>query len=423
MTTVEQSYSPRSVRQLYPRLAILAAGLFVVGTNGFVIAGLLPQIAGTLGVTPTAVSYSITIYAVIVAVASPAVAIVLTRVSRTTLMSLGLVLVAVGILIAAASPTLAVFTLGRIVAAFGGAALVPPATAAAASLASPERRGRAIAVVGVGFTAATAFGAPLGTALAAGGNWRVPLFGLAGLAALTAGAVALFVRRVPLGAPVSARQRFAILRDPRILFALIATLLVVSSFNVGYIFSSAITADATGDSGAVLALLLLIFGVAGIGGNVAAGPLTDRFGNRPIAFIVLALLFVSMLALTFVSHSLTGTAIVFGVWGLTANAISLPIQHRLVAVNPATAGVALSWYSTALYAGIALAPPLGAAALGLGQATLIPVFASVVIVLSLIALVLGYVNRRSTHVDAPGGAPARSPFRVRTARTDGSRTN
>jgi DHA1 family inner membrane transport protein len=402
MTSLDQPHSAR----LYPRLAILAVGLFIVGTNGFMIAGLLPQIASTLGVTASAVSYSITIYAIVVAVASPAVAILLPRISRTTLMSLGLVLVSIGTVIAAVAPNLDVFTLGRVVAALGGAALVPPATATAAALASPERRGRAIAFVAVGFTAALAFGAPLGTAIASVGGWRIPLFGLAGLAALTAVAVAVFVRHIPIGAPVSARQRFAILRDPRILLALIATLLVVSSFNVVYIFSAAVTDVATGGSASLLALLLLIFGVAGIGGNTAAGPLTDRFGNRPVAVATLGLLFVSLLALTLVAHSLLGTAIVFAVWGVSSNAISLPVQHRLVQVNPATAGVALSWFSTALYAGIALAPPLGAAALGLGHPQLVPLFGSVVVVLSMVAFLLGYVRRRSeTRLIAPELAP------------------
>jgi len=279
MTTVEQSYAHR----LYPRLAVLAIGLFIVGTNGFVIAGLLPNIAKSLGVQASDVSYSITYYAIIVAVASPAMSILLPRLSRTTLMSLGLVLITIGTVIAASAPTLLVFTLGRVVAALGGAALVPPATATAAILATPEKRGRAIAFVAVGFTAATAFGAPLGTALAGVGGWRAPLYGVAGLAALTAVAVALFVRHIPLGDPISARRRFAVLRDRRIILALVATLLVVAGFNVVYIFSSAVVAPATDGSSSLLALLLLIFGVAGIAGNVVAGPLTDRFGNRPVA--------------------------------------------------------------------------------------------------------------------------------------------
>jgi len=71
------------------------------------------------------------------------ISITMSRVSRATLMAAGLLLVAAGTVIAASAPTLEVFTLGRVVAAFGGAALVPTATAAAAMMASPERRGRA----------------------------------------------------------------------------------------------------------------------------------------------------------------------------------------------------------------------------------------------------------------------------------------
>jgi MFS transporter, DHA1 family, inner membrane transport protein len=390
MTTVEQSYPHR----LYPRLAILAVGLFITGTNGFLIAGLLPSIAKSLHVHASDVSYSITYYAVVVAVASPLVSILLPRVSRTTLMSLGLVLILVGTVIAAGAPTLPIFTLGRVVAALGGAALVPPATATAAILASPERRGRAIAFVAVGFTAAVAFGAPLGTAIAGIGGWRLPLFALAGLAGLTAVALAIFVRSIPLGTPVSARRRFGILRDPRILLVLITTLLAVGGFNIVYIFSSAVTADATGGSTSLLAFLLLVFGVAGIGGNSAAGPLTDRFGNRAVAIAVFVLLVGSLVAIAFVSHSLVAIAIVFAVWGVSANAVSLPVQHRLVEVDPETAGVSLSWFSTALYAGIAIAPPLGALALGLGGSDLVPIFGAAAAALALAAFLVGSAARR-----------------------------
>jgi MFS transporter, DHA1 family, inner membrane transport protein len=394
MTTVEQSYPHR----LYPRLAILAVGLFITGTNGFLIAGLLPSIARTLHVHASDVSYSITYYAVVVAVAAPVVSILLPRMSRTTLMSLGLVLILIGTVVAAAAPTLLIFTLGRVIAALGGAALVPPATATAAILAAAEKRGRAIAFVAVGFTAAVAFGAPLGTAIASVGGWRLPLFALAALAGLTAIAVAVFVRHIPLGAPVSARRRFEILRDPRTLLALVTTVLVVAGFNVVYIFSSAVTATATGGSSSLLAFLLLVFGVAGIGGNSAAGPLTDRFGNRVVAIAVLSLLIVSLIAIAFAATSLLAIAIVFVFWGVSSNAVSLPVQHRLVEIDPATAGISLSWFSTALYAGIAVAPPLGALALRLGGAELVPIFGAGAAALAMIAFLVGSLVRQPTAV-------------------------
>lgn len=395
MTTVEQSYLPS---RLYPRLAILAVGLFVVATNAFVIAGLLPTIAASLGVGASDVSYSITYYSVVVAVVAPVVSIVFARISRTTLMAVGLVLVAIGTVIAAAAPDLLVFTLGRIVAAFGGAALVPAATAAAASLAPVAHRGRAIAFVGVGFTASTAFGAPLGTAIAAGGDWRLPLFGLAGLALLTALAVALAVRHIPLGAAVSARRRFAVLANPKLVLTLLATLLVIAGFNVVYIFSSAVVVGATGGSSSLLATLLLVFGVAGIGGTILAGRMTDRFGSRATGTAFLAVLLVVVAAMPLVSSMFAATAVVFAIWGVSANGAPLAFQHRLVEIDPATSGVALSWYSTAMYVGIAIAPPLGAAAIGLGNPQLVPVFGAIAVALALVAHLIGSAVRGTATV-------------------------
>jgi DHA1 family inner membrane transport protein len=390
MTSIEQSYAPR----LYPKLAVLAVGLFVVATNGFMIAGILPSIAETLGVHASDVSYSITWYSITVAVAAPVISIVFPRMSRTTLMAGGLVLVAAGTLLAAVAPTLLVFTLGRVLAGLGGAALVPAATAAAAALAPVAQRGRAIAFVAVGFTASTAFGAPLGTAIAAAGGWRLPLFGLAALAALVALAVALFVRGIPVGAAISVGRRFAVLGNRRIVLTLIATLLGVAGFNIVYIFSSSVTAQATGGNGSLLAGLLLVFGVAGIAGNLLAGRLTDRYGNRRTAAVAFGVQVLVMVALPFVATSLVGTGILFAIWGISANASLLPVQHRLIEIDPATSGVALSWYSTALYAGIAIAPLAGAAALHAGGGELVPLFGAVAAALGLLAFQLGWARGR-----------------------------
>ena len=389
MTSIEQSYAPR----LYPKLAILALGLFAVATNGFMIAGILPSIAETLGVHASDVSYSITWYSITVAIAAPLISILFPRMSRTTLMASGLLLVAVGTLVAALAPTLLVFTLGRVVAGLGGAALVPAATAAAAALAPVERRGRAIAFVAIGFTASTAFGAPLGTAIAAAGGWRLPLFGLAALAALVAVAVAFFVRGIPLGAAVSVAGRFAVLANRRIVLTLVATLLGVAGFNIVYIFSSAVTQQATGGNGGLLAGLLLVFGISGIAGNILAGRLTDRFGNRRTAAVAFGAQIIIMIALPFVATSLVGTGILFALWGISANASLLPVQHRLIEIDPATSGVALSWYSTALYAGISIAPLLGAAALHIGGGELVPLFGATAAALGLLAFQLGWLRR------------------------------
>ncbi|MCU1420698.1 MAG: hypothetical protein JWN36_349, partial [Microbacteriaceae bacterium] len=232
------------------------------------------------------------------------------------------------------------------------------------------------------------------------GGWRVPLFALAVLAALTAGAVALFVRGVPLAPPVSVRRRFGVLRDSRVLLALAATLLVIGAFNVVYIFSSVVVAPATHGDGGVLAVLLLVFGLSGVAGNAIAGPLTDRIGSRRSAIIFLGGQIIVLALVPLAVNTFAAIAVLFVVWGIAANGASLPIQHRLIAIDPATAGVALSWYSTAMYAGIALAPVLGAAVIGVGEVELVPVLGAVVTAVALLAFLLGWVRRASVETVA-----------------------
>ncbi|MCF4120342.1 MFS transporter [Antribacter sp. KLBMP9083] len=390
MTIVEQSYAARTG---YVRLGILAAALFVVGTNAFVIAGVLPQIAADLGVTSGAVSYSITWYAVVVAVASPVVSVVFARTSRTTLMATGLVLIAVGTFLAVAAPTLVWFMAGRVVAALGGAGLVPTATAAAPALVPPEQRGRALAVVGLGFTMATALGSPLGTALADVGGWRLALAALAAVATVLALVVGLTVRGLPTAVATGLSARLAVLRDGRIALALGATLLLFAAFNVVYLFSSAVTQGATHGDGTALAALLLVYGAGGIVGTWLGGHLTDRIGSRTTAVGALLVEVVVLAALVPADGSLAATAVAFAVWGAVTYVALVAVQHRLADVDPASAGIALSWYSTVMYVGIALAPVVGARALTLGPGA-VDMTGAVLAAGALVVFRLGFARRR-----------------------------
>ncbi len=388
MTIIEQSY-----RRTTPAFAVLALGLFVVGTNAFVIAGLLPEIAATLHTSAGAVSVSITTYSLVVAIAAPAVSILLPRVPRSALMAVGLAVFAVGTAVAAVAPDLGWFIAGRTFSGIGGAALVPTATAAAASLAAPEKRGRALALVGAGFTLATAVGSPLGTALGGVAGWRFALWCVVGLGVVLAALIPVFVRNVPLAPPASLKRRLAVLANLRVLALLATTVFMIAGFNIVYIFSAAVTRASTGGTGPLLAALLLAYGVAGVVGNVVAGPLTDRFGSRRIATYALLGQVVALAVLPFVEASFAASAVVFALWGVTAFAMAIPVQHRLVHLDPESSALALSWYSTAMYVGIAIAPPIGTLALGAGGAQVVPFAGAAVTVAALATFLLSFAAR------------------------------
>jgi DHA1 family inner membrane transport protein len=390
MTTPDEP--PVSART-YLKLALLSAGLFLTGTNAFVIAGLLPTLADAFGTTRATVGYSITVYALVIAVAAPAASILLGRVSRTTLIVSGLVLMAIGILITAMAPTIEVFIVGRAIGALGGAVLVPTSTAAGPALLPPKRVATAIAVVTLGFSLATAIGAPAGTALAASYGWRAPLFIIAALAALLAVTVALVVRHVPIPPVASIGQRLRPLRDSRVSLGLVSTLLLILGFNIVYLFSASVTEGSTGGSGGLLALLLLAFGIGSVIGNVAAGPITDRFSARK-TFTVLVIMQIVILALiTLIGGTFWVEIILFALWGATALGATIPIQHRLATIDRATTGLTLSWFTSAQYLGIAIAPVVATTAAGLAGASLIPIAGAVVLAVCIVTFRLGFARR------------------------------
>jgi predicted MFS family arabinose efflux permease len=90
-----------------------------------------------------------------------------------------------------------------------------------------------------------------------------------------------------------------------------------------------------------------------------------------------------------VASSYAGSGLAFALWGVAAFGAVVPIQHRLVSIDPAKSGIALSWYSTAMYVGIALAPVLGSLALSDGAA-MVPLAGAAASALALAAFQLGY---------------------------------
>ena len=73
------------------------------------------------------------------------------------------------------------------------------------------------------------------------------------------------------------------------------------------------------------------------------------------------------------------------------------MQHRLVHLDPESSALVLSWYSTAMYVGIAIAPPIGTLALAAGGAEAVPLAGAVVTVAALAAFLLSFAARAARH--------------------------
>jgi DHA1 family inner membrane transport protein len=161
-----------------------------------------------------------------------------------------------------------------------------------------------------------------------------------------------------------------------------------------YLFSALVTEKSTGGSAGLLAILLLAFGLGSVVGNVIAGPITDRFHARA-TFPVLVVLQILILVLITVSSGSFGVEVaLFALWGATALGATIPIQHRLATINRAKTGLTLSWFSSAQYLGIAIAPVLATTAVGVAGASLIPIAGAIVLAVCIVVFGLGFTADR-----------------------------
>ncbi|MGX4657391.1 MFS transporter [Micromonospora sp. SCSIO 07396] len=374
---------------------ILAAGTFAVGTDAFVVAGLLPDMAAALRVSTAAAGQSVTVFAISYAVLAPVLSTLTARLPRRTLLVAALLVLAAGNLVSAAADTLPVLIVGRIVAAAGAAAYTPNAGAAGASLVPPALRGRALAVVIGGLTVATALGVPLGGLTGRWLGWRAALVAVALLALAVAVAVRLAMPALPGAAAVPLRARLTALRRPAVLAVLPLTVIGMAACYTVYAFAVP-TLGTLGVSAYQVNLMLLLYGAGAVVGNVASGYATDRWGPVPVLVVGYAAMVVSLGALgalsTVGSAPMPLVGLLVGGWGAASWCQTPAQQHRLIAAAPQQAPLVVSLNSSAIYLGIGLGTTAGGAALASGVPTMYALGAAGAV----LALLVLHLGRRIT---------------------------
>lgn len=366
------------------RLLALALGTFALGTDSFVIAGVLPEISRAFGVGIGAAGQMTTVYAVTYAVLAPTIAALAASVARKRLLLGGLSLFVVANLATAVAPTFGLALVARAIAGLGAAMFSPTAMGSGAMLVPPERRGFALAVIVAGLTTATALGSPAGALIGGLGDWRWTMVFVAALGAGSFLGVWGFLPTLPLPPAVTLRQRLAPLADSRIGLTLAATLLAMSGIFIPYTYFTVVFDRAIGGSPAAISLLLVMWGLAGTVANLFAGRLIDVIGSRKVVVAMLMALIVDI-AMTPWSGAATWTAVVaIAVWGACGWGILVPQQHRLVTLAPGIAPIVVGLNTSCTYFGVTTAGIAGAAGIHLVGGHALGLVATVLLMLALL---------------------------------------
>lgn len=357
------SHATGPTSKSYGKLAALATGMFAIGTDGFVIAPLLPRIASDLGVGLAAAAQLVTVYALSYALFSPIVATITTRWPRERVLIIGLGIFIVGNIGVYLAPDFFVTLQARALTGLGAAVFAPTASATAGGLLPPEQRGRALSIMMAGLGSATALGAPLGTLIGSFASWRIVLLLIAVLAAV----VICGIGRTPQNSagvvPLSLSDYARPLRELSVIATLLTTFLVLSGLYITYTYISAIFDRVGGENGTVMALLQSVWGIAGVAGVMIAGRLTDCLGSRIVVCLTSVIVLFDFLLLPWTSAHLTTAIVAVFVWGICGWGFTVPQQHRLIQYAPQSAPIALGLYAMTVYGGTSISGIVGAAGL------------------------------------------------------------
>lgn len=340
---------------LFAAILTLALGGLLIGTGEFVSMSLLPALAASTGVSVPAAGSYISAYAVGVVVGAPAIAIMAARMPRKSVLVALLAIVTAGNLASAFAQGHVTLLAARFLAGVPHGAYYGVACLLAAAMVPANRKAQAAGYVMSGLAAANVIGVPLGTWLGQAFGWRATFAAIGAGGILTIILFMLYVPSVVAGAGASPMRELQGLRRPQLWLTL-----AVASIGFGGMFAvySYITPTLVNVSGFALTSVPLVLSLWGIGmivGNLVGGWLADR-ALVPAIFGMLVWNAVFLGLFSVVAPSSAGTLVVLFLIGC-GFALVPALQVRLMNV----AGEAQTLAAALNHSAFNLSNALGAA--------------------------------------------------------------
>ena len=359
----------------YGPLIYLALGTFAIGTEGFMIAAILPSIADSLSVSVQMAGQLVTVFTLVFAVSSPILTALTGRVPRRQLLLMSMGVFALGNIAAASASGYWSLLLARAILALAAGLYGPNAIALAGALVPKDYRGRALAIVNGGFSVAVALGVPLGAFVGSTWGWRVNFLGVAILAlAACVGLIAGISKDAGTGqSAATLSERLAVVTQSAALAALfVTTLWAVGGYAV-YTYIAPFLAAVADLEGGPVGYVLFCWGASAFVGLFLGGTINDKIGARRAISIALPLMAVALASLSITaayarpSAALLPVLTAVAVWGVTAWGFFPPQQARLIGIaGLKNAPIILSLNSSFQYLGFSLGAALGSVTLAIG---------------------------------------------------------
>lgn len=384
-----------SNRHRYIAMVAMALGGFGIGTTEFVAMGLLNLIAEDFSISEDQAGHVISAYALGVVIGAPLITTLTGSIPRRRLALLLMGAFVIGNGLSVFAHSYEVLMLSRFIAGFPHGAYFSVTALIAASMAPNGKRGKAVALTGMGLSIATVIGVPVAQWLGSTFGWNAAFAMVAVIGVITFVALWFTVPHMTLMPRTKPLTELGALVNSQVLMTLAIGTVGFGGMFAVYTYISWTLTENAGFNGSLIWIPLMVYGIGMVIGTYIGGVLADRNLEYAILGTLLSLIVV-LSAFYFLSHNAVAGIINFGVIGLLGSTLVPNLQTRLMDVAGDAQTLAAALNHSALNMANAAGAAVGGAVIAAGYGYSTPALAGAAMAASgaLLWIPAYYLRRR-----------------------------
>lgn len=310
---------------------ILTLGVFSIINTEMGIVGILPLISSHYQVSISEAGLLVSMFALAVAIAGPTMPLLFSGMNRKHAMLLVLGMFVVCNIISAFTNNFVIALIVRVLPAFFHPIYVSLAFTIASSSVSEKDAPKAVSKVLMGTSAGMVLGVPIVSFIANATSLNIAMLSFALVSAITFIATLIMFPSMPVKEKLSYGKQLDCLKHSMTWISIIAVVLLNGSIFGVYSYFTDFLGNVTGMQDNMISIMLLMYGLANIVGNIIGG---KGLSSKPIRFVVMFPILLGILyVIQFMMGSLSIPMMIFTfIWGILAGAVANINQYWITSV-------------------------------------------------------------------------------------------
>ena len=329
------------------KIFLLTIGMFALGVDAYVMAGILPSIADEFHVSIGKAGQTVSIFTLCYAFAAPLFAAMMSKTNAKHILLIALSIFVSANVVSAITNNFIMLLISRGIAGIGAGLYSPFASAAAVTFVHENKKGRALGMILLGMSTGTVIGVPFGIYISDMYGWRMTIWfivvsGVVGIIGLWFRFPVIQSTHLP-----TLKERLAMFQNKAISLVMFITM-ILSFCSLGlYTYLDLIIASYGFEKSVVF---IWMWGIGGIGGSLIIGYIMDFYKKPKIILVYLmVIMFLSLICMGIFQQIAILLAICLILWGATGWAGLATQQKTLIEISPEHATISIALLSSINY--------------------------------------------------------------------------